>query len=322
MASATRLFSRIASSPVLLGASACGLGAVGYQGYAKYNHAASNHGSGFNSIFPIASASDPSNVKTTFPSSGFTKLVLEEAEMVNHNVKYLRFKLPEGDQRSGIKTITSLLTNHKPDVAWIPVFRPYTPIDADEPGHISFLVKQYPTGKGSSHMHSLKPGDELKVKPIHEFDYKPNQFSHVTILAGGAGITPFVQLIRHVLSNPEDKTKISLVYSNHSEDDILLKSEFDEFSTSHPDRFKATYVVSQPRVVSNSGIEKGRVTSSILEQALPAKTEWSQSKVLVCGPPPYIDAVAGQKGGFGWTQGSLGGMLKDLGLQKDQVQKF
>ncbi|KAG8622873.1 hypothetical protein KVT40_009384 [Elsinoe batatas] len=234
--------------------------------------------------FAIASVN---KVKTTFPGSGFTKLVLEDSHMVNHNVKYLRFRLPEGDQQSGIQTITSLLTNYTPDGAWLPVFRPYTPIDADEPGYLSFLVKQYPNGKGSSHMHSLKPGDELKVKPIHEFDYKPNEYSHLTILAGGAGITPFVQLIRRVL-----------VFSNHTEDDILLKSEFD--------------VVSQPASSADPKIHKGHVTRAIIEQALPARAEWAKSRT---GSEMCLSAdlhlVFKQ-----WL------VRKDVGVEKDQVQKF
>ncbi|KAF2223273.1 cytochrome-b5 reductase [Elsinoe ampelina] len=310
---------KTASRPVLLGVAACGLSATGYQGITRYNTAIEVRGRGIDSQFTIASVNE---AKTTFPGSGFTKLILQDSHMVNHNVKYLRFRLPEGDQQSGIQTITSLLTTHTPDGAWIPVFRPYTPIDADEPGYLSFLVKQYPNGKGSSHMHSLKPGDELKVKPIHEFDYKPNEYSHLTILAGGAGITPFVQLIRRVLNDPSDNTNIHLVFSNNSEDDILLKSEFDKFAATKSDRFTATYVVSQPASSTDSRIQRGHVTRPIVEQALPAKGDWTKSKVLVCGPPPYIEAVAGQKGGFGWTQGSLGGILKAIGLEKNQVQKF
>ncbi|PNS14574.1 NADH-cytochrome b5 reductase 2 [Sphaceloma murrayae] len=322
MSGSARLARRLTSSPVLLGASVCTFGAVGYNTSKRYHDASLLKPHDPVTKFPIASVSDAPPVRPTFPGSGFTTLVLEDATMINHNVKHLRFKLPEGDTNSGIQTITSLLTQHKPDGAWIPVLRPYTPIDADEPGHISFLVKRYPNGKGSGHMHALKPGDELKVKPIHEFDYKPNQFTHVTILAGGAGITPFIQLIRNVLQNPADRTRINLVYSNHTETDILLKNEFDKLARERPDRFNVIFTVSEPSQSAGEGIRNGRVTSPMIQQALPAKAEWDTTKVLVCGPAPYIEAVAGKKGGFGWTQGSLGGMLKDLGLEKNQVQKF
>lgn len=170
-------------------------------------------------------------------------------------------------------------------------------------------------------MHSLQPGQTLSVKPINELDYKPNQFSELTVIAGGAGITPFAQLIRTVFTNPSDTTKINLVYANTVEEDILLKDEFDDWEAKFPDRFKATYVVSKPPAGSESKHRPGYVTKDILRESLPAKGD-GQSKILICGPPPMMAAVAGAKGGFGWTQGSLGGLLKELGYQKTQVQKF
>ncbi|GAM86335.1 hypothetical protein ANO11243_043490 [Dothideomycetidae sp. 11243] len=304
----------------LAGTSACGSALYGYSSY----HVAADKGRAWEhgSKFPIASATEAVRSRTTFPGSGFTKLTLEEARMVNHNVKLLRFKLPEGDENSGLQPITSLLTRHTAEGSWIPTFRPYTPIDKDEPGHVSFLVKKYPNGKGSGHLHSLVPGDTLSVKPIHEFDYKPGQYSNLTIVAGGAGITPFVQVIRTVMNNPSDKTSISLVYSNSTEEDTLLKSEFDDLASSQPDRFKVSYVATKVASPGDGTFYKGHITRQIIEQALPAKSAWNSTKVLVCGPPPMLAAVAGAKGGFGWTQGSLGGMLKDIGLDSSQVQKF
>ena len=205
----------------------------------------------------------------------------------------------------------------------MPVMRPYTPISAgDEPGFVSFLVKKYPEGKGSGHMHSLAPGETLNVRAIAELEYKPNQYSDLTVIAGGAGITPFLQLIRTVFSDPADKTKVNLVYANSTEQDILLKSEFDELERKHPDRFKASYVVTHPTSGDSAKHVRGHITKSILAQALPDQARWSTSKVLVCGPPPMVDAVAGAKGGFGWTQGSLGGILAELGCSKELVQKF
>ena len=165
----------------------------------------------------------------------------------------------------------------------------------------------------------MKPGDTIVAKEIHEFDYKSNQLSHVTILAGGAGITPFVQLIRTILRDPSDKTNITLTYANSTEEDILLKSEFDQLASSKPDRFKVNYVVTKP---SSGNVTQGYITRQLIEQSLPAKESWGTTKVLVCGPPPMLAAVAGSKGIGGFAQGSLGGMLKEIGLTSSQVQKF
>lgn len=270
-----------------------------------------------------AHADSPSGPKRIFPGSGFTTLKLESAEMVNHNVKRLRFALPESDSITGLTPVSSLLTQHTPDGGWFPVFRPYTPVsDSTEPGHVTFMIKKYPNGKGSGKMHSLVPGDEMKFKALQEFKYTPNEYSAMTFIAGGSGITPIYQLTRSILNNPEDKTKVALVYANNTPADILLKSEFEEFKSKYPGRFETTYVVSKEDSESEGIYQKGYITVDLLAKAMPDPKDEKAVKVLVSGPPPMTAAIAGAKGGFGWTQGSMGGILKELGYTKEQVHKF
>jgi len=292
---------------------------VGYAGYRYWNTT---------SFFftPVHAESPPSDAQAALKKmawKGFTELKLESAEMVNHNVRKLTFALPDDQSITGVAPITSLLTRHTPEGAWIPVFRPYTPVSpSDTPGHVTFMVKKYPNGKGSGKMHSLKPGETLLFKPLHEFDYKPNQYSAITCIAGGSGITPIYQLTQAILNNPEDKTKIALVYANNTEEDILLKKEFDELSQKYPDRFSRIYTVSKTTPQNESTYEKGYVTKEMLNKVMPHKMNERNVKVLVSGPPPMVETVAGAKGGFGWTQGSLGGILGELGYTKEEVHKF
>jgi cytochrome-b5 reductase len=140
-------------------------------------------------------------------------------------------------------------------------------------------------------------------------------------VAGGAGITPMFQALRSILDNPEDKTRVSLVYANKTESDILMKKELDGLASQHPNQFTTTYVVNDSKSTDKS-LEKGYVTKEILSKILPAKLENEDVKVLVCGPPAMLDAIAGAKSGMGWTQGKVGGILKDLGLTEKQVHKF
>lgn len=129
------------------------------------------------------------------------------------------------------------------------------------------------------------------------------------------------QALCRVLDNPEDKTRVSLIYANKTESDILMKKELDALASRHSDRFTTTYVVNDTKT-SDKSLEKGYVTKEILSKVLPAQLEGDDVKVLVCGPPAMLDAIAGAKGGRGWTQGRLGGILKDLGLKEKQVHKF
>ena len=185
-------------------------------------------------------------------------------------------------------------------------------------------MKKYPAGKGSGKMHALVPGDTMAFRQLHEFDYQPNAYPSMLLIAGGSGITPIYQLSKAILGNPGDMTRVKLVYANNSYEDILLKKEFDGLEKEYPERFEVRYTVSKtsPEQISDGKVGVGYVTRGLVEEVLAQKKATEKVKVLVSGPPAMTEAVAGAKGGFGWTQGSLGGILKELGFEKDDVHKF
>lgn len=57
-------------------------------------------------------------------------------------------------------------------------------------------------------------------------------------IAGGSGITPMFQVAQEILSNPDDKTQVSLIFANQTEDDIILRKELDNFAKH--DNFQAS----------------------------------------------------------------------------------
>ena len=216
----------------------------------------------------------------------------------------------------------ALLTKATPSGAWLPVLRPYTPIsDPDEPGHVDLLVKRYPDGKMSNHLHSLLPGQMLSFKtgPLLTYEWTPNKHSHIALVTGGAGITPMYQLTRAILRNPNDKTKITLIFGVNGDADVLFEPEFREWERKFPGRFKAIYTVSNP-TTANSPFPKGYITKELLKAHIPSPNE-QNVKVLFCGPPAMEEAIAGSKGFFG-TQGGVGGILKEMGYSSDQVFKL
>lgn len=183
----------------------------------------------------------------------------------------------------------------------------------DEPGYIELMVKLYPNGKQSTHLHSLKPGDALTFAPIKELAWTPNKHRHVALIAGGAGITPMYQLARGILHNPADQTRITLVWGVNTDDDIFLRDEFTAMEREHPGRFKAVYVVATPK--AGSPYQKGFITRQVLEKAGLSPTEEGNRdvKVLVCGPPAMEKALKGKRGV---------GVLAELGYRPNQVYSF
>ncbi|KAL2820907.1 hypothetical protein BDW59DRAFT_150498 [Aspergillus cavernicola] len=266
----------------------------------------------------FAESSEPQKVFGRGPA--FKSLRLHSSENVNHNTKRLRFELPGGENsQSGLSLTSALLTFSKPDGSWLPVVRPYTPVSKlDEPGFIDLLVKKYPNGKASTHLHSLKPGDNLFVlATLPGFTWTANKFPHIYLIAGGAGITPIYQLAQGILDNPADTTKVTVVFGVNTEDDLLMRSEFDAYKRRYPDRLDIHYTVSRPGegFSPEEGVRSGYVTKALLKEIMQgsATSERSESKVFVCGPPAMEASLVG-KGGKG--------ILEELGYSKDRIHRF
>jgi cytochrome-b5 reductase len=171
----------------------------------------------------------------------------------------------------------------------------------------------------STHIHSLKVGDSLAIKgPLPKYPWTENKHEHIALIAGGTGITPMYQLVRAIFKNPNDKTKVTLVFGNVTKEDILLKSKFDELENTYPQRFRAFYTLDKPPKDWVGG--GGFITKDLLKQVLP-EPKSENIKVFVCGPPGLMKAISGPKTSPK-DQGELTGALKELGYTAEQVYKF
>lgn len=143
---------------------------------------------------PAPSASAPQTTAFSGGDQGFIDLKLESVENINHNTKKFRFALPNKDDVSGLQIASALLTKYKGPEMEKPVIRPYTPVsDEDQKGYIDLVVKRYPDGPMSNHLHNMSPGQRLDFKgPIPKYPWEPNKHDHIALIAGGTGITPYI----------------------------------------------------------------------------------------------------------------------------------
>lgn len=155
---------------------------------------------------------------------------------------------------------------------------------------LEFLPQQsYEKGNISRHVATLKIGDTIRVKgPKGNFTYSPGLANHISMIAGGTGITPMIQIIRAILKNSSDKTTVSLIYANVNEEDILLRDELKQLLDAHSAKFKVFYVLNNPPAVWNGGV--GFVSKDHISNHFPSSNT-PNTKVLLCGPPPMISAM-------------------------------
>ncbi|KAJ5219280.1 uncharacterized protein N7498_001379 [Penicillium cinerascens] len=288
-------------TPIYVGVGLAGVGAGLYRYY----------GSG-----PI----EPKDRPKVFNGEDWVDLKVASIENLSHNTKKLRFEFEDKEAVSGLQVASALLTRFKPEGAEKNVLRPYTPTsDEDTPGYLELVVKAYPNGPMSQHIHSLNVDQRLSFKgPLPKYPWEANKHDHIALIAGGTGITPMYQLARQIFKNPDDRTKVTLVFGNVSEDDILLKKELQDLENTYPQRFRAFYVLDNPPKEWTGG--KGFINKELLKTVLPEPKE-ENIKLFVCGPPGLYKAISGGKVSPK-DQGELSGVLQELGYSKEQVFKF
>ncbi|KAG5654736.1 hypothetical protein H0H81_003744 [Sphagnurus paluster] len=220
--------------------------------------------------------------------TAYQEFPLEKKIQVSPNTAIYRFTLPHPQDVLGLP-----IGQHISVCAEIngkDVVRSYTPISNDDDrGYFELLIKTYEKGNISRHFATLKLGDSIRVKgPKGNFQYSPDLADHISMIAGGTGITPMIQIIRAALKNPFDKTTITLIYANVNEEDILLRDDLEELLDVHESKFKILYVLNNPPSGWKGGV--GFVTKEHIKEHLPNPAT-TNSKLLICGPPPMVAAM-------------------------------
>lgn len=163
------------------------------------------------------------------------------------------------------------------------------------------------------YLEDMAVGQSIDIRgPKGAMQYSRQYAKHIAMIAGGTGITPMYQLIRAICEDRQDATRISLLYANNTEDDILLRAELDAFAQKCPDKFQLHYVLSQP--VNKWTGYRGFVNREMMEKHFaPAAAE---NRVLLCGPPGMMKAMKGVLQDLGWT------MPGAVAKESDQVFLF
>lgn len=232
--------------------------------------------------------------QSLFPDR-WTALELEDQTLISKNTALYRFKL-----KTHIETLNIPAGHHiavKVPIDGEDVIRYYNPISSKlEGGYLDLLIKSYSNGIVSKYFASLVPGSIVEFKgPVGKFNYVSNSYKTLSIIAGGSGITPVLQILNEVITVPEDFTKVHLIYANDTENDILLKEELDEMAEIYPN-FKVHYVVRYPKQDWEG--ETGVITKDQMNRYLPPYSD--DNRLIICGPEPMERLVLDHAKQLGW----------------------
>jgi cytochrome-b5 reductase len=161
---------------------------------------------------------------------------------------------------------------------WQDERRPFTPTGLADDKVLEFTIKSYPAHEGMTReLHSLSPGAELLLsEPFGTISYQgPGVF-----LAGGAGITPFLAILRErVFAGDIDRH--ALIFSNKTQADIINEKELRHYLG---DRCILTCTDARA-----PGYEHRRIDEAFLAETI---NDFNQH-FYVCGPPGFMEATNG-----------------------------
>jgi ferredoxin-NADP reductase len=211
--------------------------------------------------------------------------ILSVAE-VTHDVRQFRIEKPEGFKFEPGQATEVSFNEGK----WKEEKRPFTFTSLNSWPHLEFTIKIYRDHDGvTNRLGNAKVGDSLIIRDVWgAITYK----GPGTFIAGGAGITPFIAILRSLKS--ENKiAENELYFSNKTARDIILRTELDEILGKN-----AHHVITDE---SDSKLGKGFIDKAFLQKNI---RDFSRN-FYICGPDKMVSAL---------TQ-----TLTDLGAKPDAV---
>lgn len=156
--------------------------------------------------------------------------------------------------------------------------RPFTPTGFTDDRVLEFTIKAYPKGGGVTRaLHQLDPGAELLMsEPFGTIRYQGSG----VFIAGGAGITPFLAILRSLARTGELEGQ-TLIFSNKAPRDVICEKELRHLLGER--------CILTCTGAAAPGYEHRRVDRAFLEE----KIQDFKQRFYVCGPPPFMEAVNG-----------------------------
>lgn len=195
-----------------------------------------------------------------------------DIQQVTHDVKSFSLEKPKGYHfMPGQATEVSI---NKPGME--EEKRPFTFTSLNADDYLEFTIKRYKDRHGvTDKLHQLKPDDELILRDVWgAIEYKgPGYF-----IAGGAGITPFISILRQL--HKENKLySNTLIFSNKTSSDIIYENELREILG-----VQAIFILTKE---NKTGYKSGYINEDFIKQNV---TDFKK-RFYLCGPDQMVEDI-------------------------------
>jgi ferredoxin-NADP reductase len=221
------------------------------------------------------------------------RITLQAIEPVTHDTHRLRFDRPAGYEFTPGQA-TDLALDRE---GWRDETRPFTFTGLPGDDHLEFTIKSYPDHAGvTEQIGRMQPGDAALIgDPWGAITDRGDG----VFIAGGAGVTPFIAILRQRLKTRGTLKGNTLVFSNATDRDIILRQEFEAM----PGLNCYWTVTDQP----GSPLARGQIDAELLSTLVVP----GRDTCYICGPDPMIAAMQKALAAVGVPEGRI--VTEDFG---------
>ncbi len=212
-----------------------------------------------------------------------------------HDVKSFRFDRPESLEYKAGQFMFITIKSGKEEMK-----KHFTISNSPTEGDYIEFTKKLTGHEFSNALDALIVGDWAKIDaPYGNFTFE-GEFEKIGMLSGGIGITPLRSICKYC-TDMRIFSNIILLYSSHSERDIIFREDFEEMQERNRN-LKVIFTVSEPGE-SWTGL-KGRINAQMIKGNIP---DYVERVFYICGPPAMVESMENQ--------------LKELGVPEQQIKK-
>jgi ferredoxin-NADP reductase len=167
-----------------------------------------------------------------------------------------------------------------------------------EKNYIEF-TKKLSDSEFSNILNKIVVNDWVKIDaPYGKFTLS-SEYKKIVLLAGGIGITPFRSICRYC-TDKQLKIKITLIYGNLAEKDIVFMKEFEEMEKQNK-YLKNVFTI-------NEATDTWKGYTGFIDRKMIKKEVYDYKETLfyLCGPPGMVKAMEG--------------IISQLEISRDQIR--
>ncbi len=171
--------------------------------------------------------------------------------------------------------------------------RSYSIASAANGSRVELTVERLDDGEVSPYLtEEARPGDVIELRgPIGGFFvWDPAPGGAVLLVGGGSGIVPLMAMARQRAVDG-DRVPTRMLYSARAWDDVIYRDELERLGG---DGLDVVYTLTREQPPDWTGYGR-RVDSDLLDEVAPADL----ALTFVCGPTPFVEAVAEALVGLG-----------------------